>query len=320
MKSYIIGIDLGGTNIKSALLKTDCTIVCERTDPTEAAKGPAHVLHTIKKIVNEMMEQEGISQQAIKCMGLGIPGLLDKEKGISIFSPNFPMWRNVHVVEEMNRNFYFPVYIDNDVRVNMYGEWLYGAGVGYNNLFLATIGTGLGGAIVHQGEMIYGTTSSAGEIGHMNMYREGRPCRCGSSGCLGRYVSAIGMVRTFMDKLEQGRTSEVQQWINGDNNQITAEMLSRAYDMQDPLAIEVLHETGDLLGYGLTNVINLLNPQIIIIGGGVSAAGDRLLDPARQTIANHALSLSKQVCTIVQGKLGHRAGMIGAAAYANRRS
>ncbi|MNN37489.1 Glucokinase [compost metagenome] len=216
----------------------------------------------------------------------------------------------------MKQYFNFPVFIDNDVRVNLYGEWLFGAGKGYRNVFLLTLGTGLGSGIITDGKVLYGTTSSAGEIGHMNMYREGRPCKCGSSGCLGRYVSAVGMVRTFTEKLEEGRTSMIQQWVGDENDKITAQMISEAYDLGDSLAVEVLHETGKTLGFGLSNVINLLNPEIVIVGGGMSAADDRLLNSTRNTVQKHALQLSSKACKIVQGQLGKQAGVIGAAAYA----
>ncbi|WP_145407629.1 ROK family protein [Paenibacillus xylanexedens] len=318
MSNYVIGIDLGGTNIKSAIFNMDFHIVHERSDPTESSKGPAHVLSRIQGIVQEMLLLEGIDQSSIKCMGMGIPGLLDPEEGLSIFSPNFPGWENIHVVNVMKEHFEFPVFIDNDVRVNMYGEWLFGAGVGYRNLVLITLGTGLGSGIVNDGKVIYGTTSSAGEIGHMNMFREGRPCRCGSSGCLGRYVSAVGMVRTFTDKLEEGRSSIILEWVGEHWTTITAHMISEAYDLGDALAIEVMHETGTILGFGLANVINLLNPEVVIVGGGMSAAGERLLQTVRDTVRKHALALASSSCEIVQAKLGRQAGMIGAAAYANK--
>jgi glucokinase len=316
---YTIGIDLGGTNIKSAIFDREFQAVIERSDATDAALGPAHVLNNMKRIIHEMLSELNIAQRDIACMGMGIPGLLDPEQGLSIFSPNFPEWENVHVVNEMNETFAFPVFIDNDVRVNLYGEWLYGAGAGRNNLMLITLGTGLGSGIVANGAVLYGQTSSAGEIGHMNMYREGRPCRCGSSGCLGRYVSAVGMVRTFTEQLEAGRESVVQRWVHNEYHNITAQMISEAYDQQDELAIEVLNETGSILGFGLSTAINLLNPELVIIGGGMSAAGERLLGPVRDTISKHSLKLASEACQVVVATLGGKAGMIGAAAYANKK-
>ena len=316
MEDYIIGIDLGGTNIKGAIFNAKFKTIRENSILTEASQGPDHVLSRIKEMIKDLINHAGVSLNSIRCMGLGIPGLLDPNRGLSIFSPNFPGWENIHIVDSMKNHFDFPVFIDNDVRVNLYGEWKYGVGIGYKNIVLITLGTGLGSGIVNDGKILYGTTFSAGEIGHMNMYRNGRPCRCGSSGCLGRYVSAIGMVNTFKEKLQVGRTSIVQNWINHKHDQVEAFMISEAYDQGDSLAIEVMHETGTLLGFGLANVINLLNPEIVIIGGGMSAAGDRLLKPVRDAINKHTLKLSRNACKVVQADLGSKAGMIGAAAYA----
>ncbi len=320
MRQYLIGIDLGGTNVKSAIFDEDFQCIYRRSDPTEADKGPAHVIHAMKVIIEAMIRDAGIDRSAIKCMGMGIPGLLDPQEGLSIFSPNFPGWDNIHIVNEMRSSLDFPIFIDNDVRVNLYGEWRFGAGAGHRNLVMVTLGTGLGSGIVSDGKVLYGTTSSAGELGHMNMYREGRPCRCGSSGCLGRYVSAIGIVRTLTEKLGAGRASIITDWVGQELSAITARMISEAYDLGDELAAEVMHETGELLGYGLSNVINLLNPELIIIGGGMSAAGDRLLGPVRAAIERHALQLSARACRVVQAQLGSEAGVIGAAAYANDRA
>lgn len=313
---YIIGIDLGGTNIKAAILDESLSVLSERSEPTYASKGPDYVITAIKNIIRELMQLHQISGEQVLCMGLGIPGLLNPKEGLSIFSPNFPGWENINVVQEMKKDFSFPVFIDNDVRVNLYGEWHFGSGKGLDNIVLVTIGTGLGSGVVVDGRVLYGTTLSIGEIGHMNMFREGRPCRCGSSGCLGRYVSAVGMVCTCMEKLERGEHSIIQTWVEGELNQISAKMISDAYDLNDSLAIQVMHETGEILGFGLANVINLFNPELIIIGGGVSAAGDRLLHTVRETIQNHALQLSSNACRVVTAQLGGRAGMIGAAAYA----
>jgi glucokinase len=319
MPRYTIGVDLGGTNLKAAIFQEHLQSIIEKNVSTEADKGPEHVLLRIQETVTGLIAEAGLAQGEIACMGMGIPGLLDPVRGLSIFSPNFPGWANVSVVREMERCFPFPVSIDNDVRVNLYGEWHCGAGVGYRDLVLLTLGTGLGSGIISDGKVLYGKTASAGEIGHMNMYREGRPCKCGSSGCLGRYVSAVGMVNTALERLQAGQPSILRDWLTDDLHGLTARMISDAYDLGDPTATEVMHETGRLLGYGLANVINLFNPERIIIGGGMAAAGERLLRITRETASAHALQLSSGACEIVQAKLGARAGMIGAAIYARDR-
>jgi glucokinase len=317
LKPCIIGVDLGGTQIKAAIFRSESLELLEELRcPTEASEGPQHVLENIIRASSELLSRARYSPEDIHCIGLGIPGLLDRERGISIFSPNFPDWEHIEVASAIRKVYDAPVFIDNDVRVNLYGEWRFGAGRGYKNIVLITIGTGLGSGILYEGQVLYGTTSSAGEIGHMNMYREGRPCRCGSVGCLGRYVSAIGMINTVKERLKAGGASVMETWVRGDLDQLKAEMLSLAFDEGDALAQDVLREAGTLLGVGLANVINLLNPQLIIIGGGVAAAGERLLRYVRESVSSRSLQLSNQACQIVQAKLGSRAGTIGAAVYA----
>jgi len=317
MEQYCIGIDLGGTNIKIAIFHSDYEKAGESRIPTEVHLGSDMVLARILDGIIDLIDREHIPKEYIGCIGIGVPGLLDMERGISRFSPNFPSWEDVPVIEHFQSRLRIPTYMDNDVRVNLYGEWRCGAAKGKQNVVLLTIGTGLGAGIVLDGHVLYGATGSAGEIGHMNMYRTGRPCRCQSSGCLGRYVSALGLVRTLKEKLQAGETSIVARWVDHDLDQITAEMISSAYDAGDAAAIDTMHETGEILGYGLVNIINLYNPEIIVIGGGMSAAGERLLAAARAIVDTHALQISRNACSIVTAALGDSAGMLGAAIYAN---
>lgn len=319
MDKYYIGIDLGGTNIKGSIFNKNLDVIYEQRLSTEADKGSEHVLNRIYKLVSIMLNNSGLANTDIACMGIGVPGLLNINEGISIFSPNFSDWENVPVVMWFEEKLHIPVFIDNDVRVNLYGEWYFGAGKGSKNVVLLTLGTGLGSGIVMDGHVLYGATGSAGEIGHMNMYREGRPCKCGSSGCLGRYVSALGMLYTLKEKIKSGHYSIICEWVHGSLSEITAKMVSEAYDLGDKVAIETLHETGEILGFGLVNVINLYNPEIIIIGGGMAAAGERLLERSRKTINNHALSIPNEKCTITTALLGDAAGMVGAALYAKQK-
>jgi glucokinase len=316
MSQFLIGMDVGGTRIKAALFTPELTPVQEIVLPTEAIQGPKHVIHRMKESANTLIHSNALAAEQIQGMGIGFPGLLDPQSGVSFFSPNLPGWEKIALVSVLAKEYSFPLFLENDVRMNLYGEWCYGAGKGLTNLVLVTLGTGLGAAILNEGKIMYGTTWSAGEIGHMMLHRGGRPCRCGSSGCLGRYVSAVGMIQTLRERLQQQQTSIIQEWVANDETRIEAHMISQAYDLGDRLAQEVMQETGELLGLGLKNAINLLNPQCIIIGGGLAAAGERLLAPTRATVAQHALKIASRTCTIVQAELGWRAGMIGAAAYA----
>ncbi len=319
MGDYYIGCDLGGTNIKTAVFDGSFRKIGEKRTPTQVAFGSEHVLARIYENISELLSETGLSVQDIRCMGMGVPGILDIANGISRFSPNFPKWEEVPIVARMENHLGIPTCIDNDARVNLYGEWKFGAGKNRKNVLMITLGTGLGGAAVVDGRVIYGATGSAGEIGHINMFREGRPCRCGSSGCLGRYVSALGILRTFREKVEQGRHSIICEWVEDDLDAVTADMLSRAYDEGDPVAAETMQETGELLGYGLCAVFSLYNPEIIIVGGGMSNMGDRLLQYTKDVLDSHALRIPYGACTIVTAVLGDAAGMLGAAVCAKER-
>ena len=313
MKHYL-GIDLGGTNLKGAIFTEALEMQYELSVPTEETKGPESVMQNIIKTCHELISSVNISPSEVSSLGLGIPGLLDPETGFSYLSPNFTDWENIAVADYIQKGIGIPTYIDNDVRMNLYGEWLYGSRQGYQNIVLVTIGTGLGSGLVVNGRVVYGASASAGEVGHMQVVQDGRPCRCGGRGCLGRYVSARGMVNTINQLLDEGCESILTDWTN-DTLSIEADMISSAYDAGDPLAIEVMQFTGEKLGYGLSNLVNLINPERIIIGGGVAAAGDRLLDPVRAAMKKHALPLSNARCEIVTASLGSRAGLIGAASY-----
>lgn len=318
MKNVIIGVDLGGTNIKaSAFDSRSLECLWEHRMATQVDGGWEHVLTRILQTLEPLWQW--FPREQVACVGVGVPGLLNIEEGVSYFSPNFPQWQDVPVAAWLGERLSLPVFIDNDVRVNLYGEWLQGAGRGKKNVVLLTLGTGLGSGVVMDGRVLYGATASAGEIGHMNMFREGRPCRCGSNGCLGRYVSALGMLRTLKEKLQSGQPSVILDWVDGDPERITAKMVSQAWDLGDPAAVETMTETGKLLGFGLVNVINLFNPEVVIVGGGMAASGDRLLAPARQVVETHALEIARRDCRIVTAQLGDAAGMLGAALYGKRR-
>lgn len=229
-KKYYIGIDLGGTNIKSSIFTKDFKLVQQRRDDTHADQGSDIVLRNMLENIQQLLQSAHVDIQEVECIGIGVPGLLDRSTGISKFSPNFLNWENVNVTQFFEDSLHVPTYIDNDVRMNLYGEWYFGAAKDIKNVVLLTLGTGLGSGVVIDGRVIYGATSCVGEIGHMNMYREGRKCRCGSSGCLGRYVSAVGLVRTIREKIENGQKSVICEWTNNDLNKITAKMASEAFD------------------------------------------------------------------------------------------
>lgn len=314
--AYYLGIDLGGTYIKAGLFNERLELLSSCKKESGARYDSSVVLQQIEKCGEQLIFDHQIEVSDIACMAIGVPGLMDRQNGISVFSPNFANWQDVHIKEWFEDKWKIKTVIDNDVRMHLYGEWHFGAGKNVNDLVLIALGTGLGSGIIMDGRVLYGTSDSAGELGHMNMYQHGRTCRCGSSGCLGRYVSATGMVNTFKEKLASGKTSIILKWVD-DVEAITAKMISLAYDQGDKLAIETFNETGELLGFGLANVINLFNPKKIIISGGLANARERLLKPACKAAGEHALKISWSNCEITTALLGSKAGMYGAGYYAS---
>lgn len=314
-----LGIDLGGTNIKLGLFDSNLSLIANSRTETESEKGSSVVVKNLFKGIESILQENNVASHQLQAIGIGVPGLIDIENGISLFSPNFADWENVPLAALIENKTHVPVFIDNDVRMNLYGEWLKGIGKNKENIVLITLGTGLGAGVVMGGNVLYGKTSSAAEIGHMNMVRNGRPCACGSSGCFGRYVSARGMVATAKEKIQAGTDTILLGWTRGNTDLITAKMISDAYDAEDKLAREVLQETGEMFGFGLVNVINLYNPELIIIGGGMAKAGERLLQPARKIVKQRALKISSAACEIVYAELGDSAGIVGAAAVAQKK-
>ena len=318
MSKFYIGVDVGGTNLKAAVLDETFATVAEKRVLTRAHLGPDAVLQNILEIITALLSEQNLTTSNIRCVGIAVPGIADSHTGVARFCPNLPGWHDIPVAPYIKERLGIPVFINNDVRAHLYGEWALGAARGKQNVVLAALGTGLGAGVMIDGHILYGATMSAGEIGHIKMVRGGRPCKCGSSGCLGRYVSAVGLMRTLREKLESGRESVLRDWTGGDLDRMTGEMIAQAFDAGDAVAMETFRTTGEMLGFGLCSVINLYNPERIVIGGGMAAAGERLLGRTREIVHRHALKIPGAVCDIVTAQLGDAAGMIGVAVFASR--
>lgn len=318
-KAYYLGIDLGGTNIKAGLFDDQLKLVTKQRTPTHEENGPQAVLTRIYQACHDLVTAANVDWASVVALGLGVPGQMDVKAGLSIFSPNFTDWENVPVADILSKQLGKPVFIDNDVRVALYGEAAFGAAKQAKDVVLVTLGTGLGAAVMLNGKVAYGASDSVGELGHMNMYRHGgRPCACGSSGCLGRYVSGRGLVKTMQEKLAAGQPSIISDWLN-DGQELTAALISDAVAKGDATAQEVFKETGELFGFGLVNVVNLLNPELIILGGGVAEAGEPLFKYTKQVIHDRAIAVAKKAVHLKLAELGPAAGMYGAAVYAKKR-
>ncbi len=317
---YSIGIDLGGTDIKAGLMGTDGKLSCRiivSTRVSEGAKAIAiRIAQTIQQVITTTeteTHQSDDSKGEIIGIGLGAPGLIIAGSGIIHFSPNFPGWTDIPLLEYVSAELdgiNIPLYIDNDVNVMVLGELHHGAGVGYENVVALTLGTGVGGGVVINRKVYHGTWNTAGELGHTVVQPDGRECGCGNRGCLEAYAGARHIVERTQQKIAEGRKT----CLNPEG--LSPKQIAQAATDGDKLAQDIFSETGRYIGVALTSIAHILNPQIAIIGGGIAAAGeDILFQHIRAEFAKRAMDIPGNM-DIVPAKLGNDAGLVGAAMLA----
>jgi glucokinase len=312
MPQAVIGIDLGATAIKSAVVSADKQIIAQESRPTEAAKGLQAVLGNMHDAY-KALSREDID---IVAAGIGAPGPLDYKSGVVFSPPNLPGWKDVPLADEMKRRLGIPCFVDNDGNLATYGEYWMGAGQNANTLCALTLGTGVGGGIIVNGELHRGIDGTAGEIGHLKVMRDGRTCGCGAQGCLEAYASVSGMVKTAQEGLKRGVQTKLLEEAGGDVRKITGSQISDLAQQGDVFCQEVLTETATWLGIGISSLINLFNPEKIVLCGGMIAAGDQLIDPLRETALSQSFPVPADRCEIVTAELGNDAGVLGAAGAA----
>jgi len=320
MADLVLGIDLGGTAIKTALVTSDRKVLAKASRPTEADKGLESVLQAMTVGAHEVLEQAQVSMSDVIAAGIGAPGPMNWETGMVFSPPNLPGWKNVPLAERMSSLLGVPCYVDNDGNLACYGEFWMGAGQGSQNMCALTLGTGVGGGVVVGGNLVHGIDGTAGEVGHMKVERDGRTCGCGAQGCLEAYGSVSGMITTAQEKLSNGEPSILRDLCGGNESIITGKMISDAAQQGDAIALDVLQETGVWLGVGISSLINLLNPEKIVLCGGMIAAGEALLEPIRKTALQRSFDVPGIRAEIVTAALGSDSGVLGAAGSALERA
>ncbi len=307
---YAIGIDLGGTGIYGALVDSEGKVLADAEAKTLAQEGPQAVLNRMFTMTRELLAQ---APAPVVGIGLGIPGLMDRETGVSITSENLG-WRNVPVLEPFRREFQLPVHMDNDVRVGCLGEMHFGAGRQFRNFLFTALGTGIGGAVVLDGQIYRGPYNTAGEFGHIPLRpQRGPACSCGAIGCLEALASGPAIRRRTLAALKDNRDGHMSSLRRLPEDQISARTLAEAARSGDILANTLWDEIGSDLGLGILAYYNLLSPEAVIVGGGVSLAGDLLLEPARRICVERLMPGIREHVQIVAAELGDDAGAIGAA-------
>jgi glucokinase len=307
---------LGGTNLRAAVVSTDREIRSRESRLTHAERGPAGVIESICDGINDAIEKAGVDKRSVIAVGVGCPGPLNWQTGVVFEAPNMPGWDHVPLANEIAKCVGIPCYLDNDANVACYGEYWLGAGQGTESVCMLTLGTGVGGGIVVFGQLLRGIDGTAAELGHIKVQRDGRLCGCGAHGCLEAYASVTGLVRTAREGLESGRTSRLTEMCGGFYDELTGKMIHDALVQGDALAKWTFEETGIWLGLGISSLINLQNPEKVILYGGMTAAGDALLEPVRRTAKENSFAVPAERAQIVLAELGADAGVIGAAGCA----
>ncbi len=316
MKKYRIGVDVGGTNIKIALVDFDGKIIYSNTTPTRAELGYEAGVNSIKQAIKDLAQETNQDSKTIEAIGFGLPGQIDYKKGIVKNLPNIPGWVDIPLAKIIEEEFSIPTRLDNDVRCAALGELNFGAGKGCENLICITVGTGIGSGIVLNGKLVRGATNAAGEIGHIKMSMQDGPlCGCGDYSCFEAYASGPAIVTMAKEYISGGKSAKYKEMAN--DGIITPYIVAQAALQGDAVSIQIFKKIGTIIGLGLTSVINLLNPEKIIIGGGVADAGDILLEPIRKTISDRAMPIQAASVQIVPAQLANTAGVIGASLLIN---
>ncbi len=311
--AFAIGIDLGGTTIKAALVERGVGIQHEMSRPTEAEEGPPHVIRRIVEMIQPLIERA--PNREIAGIGIGAPGTVNWERTAVIYPPNLPGWGIVDLRQELQKALgrSLPVFVENDANLAGLGSAHYGAGRPFDSFIMVTLGTGVGGAIIYRNRIFRGTTGGAGEIGHMSIDYEGPLDRYGIAGSIEAYIGQRFLSRYARYRLLTHRDSLVHQMAGADLRNITPRILYEAARAGDVLAREVLAWAGHKLGCVLASAVNLLDIHKIVVGGGVSAAGEFILEPARRALRRYVIPALRDRVEVVRETLGNEAGMLGAA-------
>ena len=313
-KNLVVGIDLGGTKIYTALANLKGEIVTEVKVPTEATLGVTGVRRNIVRTVEHLTAQAGLKGQ-VRAVGIGVPGPLDVKEGIVYQAPNLG-WRKVPLRQLLEESLKLPVYVENDANLAATGEHLKGAGVGVRNLIYAAVGTGIGGGLILNGQLYHGTGFGAGELGHITIEPEGRTCNCGNKGCLETLASGSAMVQKALDLVKYGQGQTLLDAAKGEPQKINTYLIAQLAAAGNKEALSILKAAGTALGIGLANVINLLNPSLVILGGGALKVGLPYWEAMEKEVSRRAMQAAWQQVRIVPAGLGDRSGLYGAIALA----
>ena len=315
MVRFVLGIDIGGTNLVVGSVAEDgSAMVASASEPTHSEAGATDVVDRLVGLAERAIAttRREVPGAEILGVGVGAPGPLDTKRGIVLLTPNLG-WVNMPLRQLIHDRLGLPAALDNDANCAVLGEWWVGAARGARHAIGITIGTGIGGGLIVDGRLYHGASDVAGEIGHTTIDTEGRRCKCGNYGCLEAYASGPNIALRAVEEMEAGAESRLRALVGGDLRKVTAQTVYQAAADGDELALEVVNDTAKFLGVGIGNLLNVFNPEVVVVCGGVTLAGDHLFEPLRREVARRAFKPAVSACRIVPGELAGTAGVYGAA-------
>ncbi len=311
---YLAGVDLGVSKIIAAVTDLDGKILSRARVELNEETGKNEILSKLFEATRQVLSAVGPARSKVMGIGVSVPGLTDVVRGVSVFAPNMPSWWEVPVAELFEKEFKLPSWVENDARAMALGEARFGAGRGRQDLLCVNVGRGIGAGIILNGELYRGKRGGAGELGHTTVNPDGPVCPCGNNGCLEVLAAGPALAGAAVRAINEGAKTKITDLVEGRIERVTAEIISVAAREGDPLAGRLIQEAGRYLGIGIANAVNLLCPELVIIGGGVSRAGDILFDEIRATVKKRAFTTMVNLPQIVPSSQGEDASCIGAAA------
>ena len=311
----VLAIDIGGTKMMAAVVSNEGRIRVSDVCPTRPNEGVSGVVGRLFTLIDELLNQDITEIREYGGIGIACAGGVDTTRGLITQSPNLPDWKNIPLAKMIGEKYKKDTYLVNDASAAALGEHRFGAGMGVSNLVMVTLGTGIGGGIVINNELYLGVRGSAGEIGHMIIDINGPACACGSNGCLESFTSGTAIARNAVNRIKLGEESALVDMVGGKIEAITAETVGEAAREEDTLALDILSRAAYYLGIGLVNLVNIFNPEMIVLGGGMTDILEFLMEPARRVVDARAFRIAAETVELAEAQLGNDAGVYGAAAY-----
>jgi glucokinase len=313
----VVAVDIGGTKIMTAVFTADGKMLAKEVCPTLSSEGVIRVIERICAAIESLLLSNNIEISQVSAICIACAGGIDTQRGVVVTpSPHLPDWKEIPLADTIKKKFGVNAFILNDASAAALGEHRYGAGKGVKDIVLFTLGTGIGGGIIIDGKLYLGAVGGAGELGHMTVDARGPKCGCGNTGCLEILASGTAIARDAIDRIKHGEKSLLMDMVGTDADKITTEVIGKAARSGDKLAQDVIARAAYYLGVGMVNVVNIFNPEMVIIGGGMAELGEMIVEPGRKMAAELPFSINARAARVAFALLGNEAGIYGAATFA----